>query len=104
MRNRAVQIAGGGQRAAQMAMALGPIGRMRQQPLVSRRGLLMTAAIAEQPGAEMRCIGVIWGPDEGAAAAFRPSSRRPLWNSASAKRQFNRAAAGSACPEFLRSC
>jgi len=27
-------------------------------------------AIAEQPGAEMRCIGVIWGPDEGAAAAF----------------------------------
>ena len=70
MRNRAVQIAGGGQRAAQMAMALGPIGRMRQQPLVSRRGLLMTAAIAEQPGAEMRCIGVIWGPDEGAAAAF----------------------------------
>src|SRR5438046_10097422 len=49
MRNRAVQIAGGGQRAAQMAMALGPIGRKRQQPLVSRRGLLMTTAIAEQP-------------------------------------------------------
>ena len=47
VRNRAVQIADRGQRAAQMAVALGPVGRERQEPLVSRRGLLMAVAIAE---------------------------------------------------------
>lgn len=59
LRHRAVQIAGGGQRAAQMAMALGPIGRECQQPLVSRRGLLVTATIAEQPSAEMRGLAIV---------------------------------------------
>src|SRR5204863_6251313 len=42
----------------------------RQQPLVSRRGLLLTTAITEQPGAEMGGIGIVWGRGEGAAAAF----------------------------------
>jgi hypothetical protein len=39
-------------------------------------------------------IGIVWGRGEGAAAAFESVMRRPLWNSASAKRQFSRAAAG----------
>ena len=30
----------------------------------------MLAAVAEQPGAEMRGVAIVWGEREGAAAAF----------------------------------
>jgi hypothetical protein len=53
-----------------MAMAVRPIGRPREQSLIGGGRVLMTAAIAEQPGAEMGRLAIVRGQGEGAAPAF----------------------------------
>jgi hypothetical protein len=89
--NRAIDIADRRQRAAQMAMAVGPIGRSFEQPFIGGGRLSVATAIAEQPGAEMGRLGMVRRQGKGAAAASTASFRRPLWNSVSAARQFNTA-------------
>ena len=44
-----------------MAMSFGPVRRERQQPLIGGGRFVMLAAIAEQPGAEMRGVAIVWG-------------------------------------------
>jgi hypothetical protein len=56
----------------------------------------MAAAIAEQPGAEMRDLVVVGGAGEGQSAAFDASSPRPAWNSFLAETTGEPAASGPA--------
>ena len=70
MSERPVQITRLGQRAAQMAMPLGPVRRLDQEPLIGGGGLAMFAAIAEQPGADMRGVAVARRQQKRAPAAF----------------------------------
>jgi len=70
VRERPVEIADRGQRAAEMAMTLGPIRRERQQPLVGGGRFFVLTAVAEQPGADMRGVPIVRGEREGAAPAF----------------------------------
>jgi hypothetical protein len=68
--DRSFAIAERRERSAQMAIALGPVRTMIDQPLISAGRLLREAAIAEQPRAEMR-DGIIVGRDgEGPEPAF----------------------------------
>jgi hypothetical protein len=64
------EIADRGQRAAQMSMTFRPIGRPREQLFIGRCRVLMAAAIAEQPGAEIGGAAIVRGQGKGAAAAF----------------------------------
>src|SRR3984893_10520297 len=48
---RTIDLSCGGERAARMAMPLGPLRTKFQQSLVCRRGFVVSAAIAEYPGA-----------------------------------------------------
>ncbi len=70
MENCAIELSGGGKRAARVTVALGPLGTDFQQSFVSRRSFLVAPGIAEHPGTE---IGYFFarGPQlEGDAGAF----------------------------------
>src|SRR5260370_22822536 len=53
-----------------MAMPLDPVRTKRQEAAISRRGLGVTAAIAEHPGANAQHRRIVSGPGHGAATAL----------------------------------
>jgi hypothetical protein len=59
VRDGAVDGAYRGKRPARVAMALNPVRRERDEPLVACGRLFVRAAIAEEPGAEMKDFGVV---------------------------------------------
>src|SRR6266404_1297016 len=67
---RAIDLSRDGERAARMAMPLGPLRTKFQQSLVCRRGFDVSVAIAEYPGAEIRCIFFCRPQVESHAGAF----------------------------------
>jgi hypothetical protein len=70
MENCAIELSGGGKRAARVTVAFGPSGTDFQQSLIGRRGFLVTPGIAEYPSTE---IGYFFlnGPQlEGDMGAF----------------------------------
>ena len=71
MRNRAIGIADRRQRAAQMAMAVGPIRRVREQPFIGGGRLFMAAAITKQPRTEMGRLRVVRGHGKGGGSRLR---------------------------------
>src|SRR6185312_7262571 len=71
VRDRAVESPARHQRAAGMAMTLDPIGKHPDEALVDERGLVVTAAVAEEPCAEPCDVGVVAGGEsQGPPAAF----------------------------------
>jgi hypothetical protein len=70
MENCAIELTGGGKRAARVTVALGPLGTDSQQLLVSRRGVLVSPGIAEHPGTEIGYIFLVGPQLEGDAGAF----------------------------------
>jgi hypothetical protein len=69
-RNGAVDLADHRQRAAGVTVAFGPIRRQGDQAFIGSDRFAMTIAVAEQPGAKLRRIGVLRGRRKGASAAF----------------------------------
>jgi hypothetical protein len=70
MKDRAIELSGGGKRAADVTMALGPSRADFQQPFICRRGVRVLSTIAEDPGREI-CYLFLLGPQrEGDAGAF----------------------------------
>lgn len=64
------EIADRRERAAQMAVPLGPVPRPCEQAFVGCGGFAMAAAITEQPGAEMGGIAIVRSERKGSAADF----------------------------------
>ena len=58
------------QRATGVAMALDPIRAEVQERAIGRRGLLLTAAIAEHPGANVQISAIAAAPWQGAATVL----------------------------------
>jgi hypothetical protein len=70
MENCAIELSGGGKRAARMTVALGPSGTDFEQPLVCRGRVLVSSGIAEHPGAEIGYFFLLGPQLEGDVGAF----------------------------------
>ena len=69
MKYRAIELSGGGKRAADVTVALGPSGPDVQQPFICRHGVLVPSAIAEHPSAEIGYVFLLGPQLEGDAGA-----------------------------------
>ena len=70
MENCAIELSGGGQRAARVTVAFSPSGMDFQQSLVGRRSLLVLSGITEHPGTEIGYFFLSGPQIEGNAGAF----------------------------------